>query len=342
MKLTVFAHSSDLGGAERSLLELVKELKEDHQVCCMVLLPWPGPLESQLEQLAIEHHVVPYCWWCASTQEDADRLGPALASAAWAVDNQGLALVRQFDPDVVMTMTMVIPWGALVAAELGKPHLWQVCEFGDIDHGLHFVLPLEEILAFIRACSDFILTLSEYHRTYLFPDLEDDRCLPLYRHIEIPEAGVEEPAEFFSGGGAFRLGMFATILPSKGQADAVLAIADLVSRGWDVELLLAGYQADDAYLERLRGLVSENGLQERVRFPGVISEVYSAMRQADVVVVCSRQEAFGRVALEAMLLGRPVVYAEAAALSEIMIDGVTGLSYPPGVVSESSRTGSNS
>ena len=58
------------------------------------------------------------------------------------------------------------------------------------------------------------------------------------------------------------------------------------------------------------------------------------MSQTDVVIVTSRSEAFCRVAVEALLLGRAVVYPRLPSLDEYMEDGVTGLGYQVGSVAE--------
>ena len=58
------------------------------------------------------------------------------------------------------------------------------------------------------------------------------------------------------------------------------------------------------------------------------------MLAADIVLVCSRNEAFGRVVVEGMKLGRPVIYPESGGIPEYMVDGVTGLSYAPGNIEE--------
>ena len=58
------------------------------------------------------------------------------------------------------------------------------------------------------------------------------------------------------------------------------------------------------------------------------------MLAADIILVCSRNEAFGRVVVDGMKLGRPVVYPRSGGIPEYMKDGVTGLSYSPGDVSE--------
>ena len=175
--------------------------------------------------------------------------------------------------------------------------MWHVCEFGEIDHGLHFVVPLEDVLQIIRRSSAFIFTISEYQRRILFPMLGDAECLSLYRHVEIPpEASDGLPRDYFARRGALRLAIFASVIESKGQEDALRRLAELVRRGHNVELLMAGFQPDPSYRARLDRLIEEQKLQPYVCISGFVADVYAAMRQADIVLVCSRHEAFGRVA----------------------------------------------
>ena len=53
------------------------------------------------------------------------------------------------------------------------------------------------------------------------------------------------------------------------------------------------------------------------------------LHQADAAVLPSHYEPFGIVALEAAAAGAPLVTSNAGGLGEAVIDGVTGLSYPP-------------
>jgi hypothetical protein len=52
--------------------------------------------------------------------------------------------------------------------------------------------------------------------------------------------------------------------------------------------------------------------------------------QADIVLVCSQNEAFGRITLEAMLLKKPVIGTNAGGTPELIREGVNGLLYTPG------------
>jgi glycosyltransferase involved in cell wall biosynthesis len=64
-------------------------------------------------------------------------------------------------------------------------------------------------------------------------------------------------------------------------------------------------------------------------FAGQRDDVPALLRLCAVVVLPSRQEAFGRVLIEAMATGVPVVATAVGGIPEVCVDGVTGLLVPP-------------
>jgi glycosyltransferase involved in cell wall biosynthesis len=340
LSLCLFAHTGDLGGAERSLLELVDELVADHGVICSVVVPFRGPLVETLERVGASCIVSEYAWWCKGEDDqrsDAEMQQRMSSSIVNIIEDVCPTLV-QIDPDVIWTQTLTIPWGAVAASLTCKPHVWSICEYGEKDHGLKFVWPFGRVVADIAQSSDLIYANSRGVADYLFQDMLSDRVRVLYRHISISSYHADDVRpSFFRRANAVKLGIFATVAASKGQEDIILATAELVTRGRNAELLIAGGDSGP-YCEHLRVLATQLQIADRVHFCGLLADPYPAMEACDVVVICSRNEAFGRVAVEAMLLCKPVVYPAAGAFMEYMIDGETGLSYPSGdIVALASR-----
>jgi FkbM family methyltransferase len=329
------SHSSNLFGAERALLELVYDLVGDYGAVCTVVVPRQGPLVAALGKAGAACIVADYGQWCGPKDSwlstDAARKQMVLNSIK-SLQRDAMPLIRKFDPDIVWTQTIALPWGAMVAAQLGKPHVWYVTEFGEKDHGFAFLSPLSAITEDIVASSDLVYTSSKTVGDTLFPNAPSDRVRLLYGYIPPPEA-KSGAAGFFSIPGAIKIGMFSSIQPSKGQEDIVRAVAQLTSRGRNIELVIAGFGFPN-YHQYLTGLCRELGLESRVKLIGFLEDVYPTMREADIVVVCSRAEAFGRINIEAMLLGKPSIYPNTGGPTEYMVDGKTGLSYTPGNVDE--------
>jgi len=117
------------------------------------------------------------------------------------------------------------------------------------------------------------------------------------------------------------------IQPLKGVDVAVRALAELRRR--DALLLVVGGASGldgSAEVARVMNLIDELGVREQVRFvepqPHHILSTY--YRAADIVVVPSRSESFGLVALEAAACGIPVVASAVGGLLTLVDDGLTG------------------
>ncbi|MEZ5786287.1 MAG: glycosyltransferase [Xanthobacteraceae bacterium] len=328
--LLCVAHLPTLGGAERSLLELVDELVSDHWIFCAVVCPSEGALPARLRARGAAVLIAPLTWWCepGRHRHSDDTWLAAGLTALLAVTPR----LRAINPDIVWTQTMVIPWGALAAQILERPHVWSVCEYGERDHDLRFACPFGAVIAFIGRQSDFVFANSTQLLNALFAGLDQSRVDVLHRHIKLDRAEVrrlgrsEHP---WKRSTSFRLVVVGAIHKGKGQEDVIRALAVLRRQGRDVELALVG-SWDDSYRAVLDALIAEEQLDDVVTFRGFQDEPYAIVLAADAVVSCARSEAFGRVVVEAMLLERPIVYTAAGGHLDYMVDGETGLAYQPG------------
>jgi glycosyltransferase involved in cell wall biosynthesis len=124
--------------------------------------------------------------------------------------------------------------------------------------------------------------------------------------------------------------MVGSIQPWKGQEEAIKAVSEIVGRGIDAHLLVVG-DGNRLYMKMLRELVEDYSLEQRVTFSGYANDSIRFIRMADVTLVCSKWEAFGRVTVEAMLAGKPVIAtANSGGTAELINEGKTGLLYERG------------
>ena len=100
----------------------------------------------------------------------------------------------------------------------------------------------------------------------------------------------------------------------KGLDVLICAFETLLTEFPDAHLLIAG-QDDGGELARLRSLVSERRLAERVSFPGHLEGESKRLflAGADLFVLPSLNENFGNVYAEALAAGTPVVASKASA-----------------------------
>ncbi len=119
----------------------------------------------------------------------------------------------------------------------------------------------------------------------------------------------------------------------RGQDTAVRALAVIRERLPGARLVIAGLPhprpVDQAFAASVRDLASVLGVERSVVFTGFVERVADVYAAADVVINPARaREAFGRVALEALVAGRPVVASAVGAVPEVLHDGRDALLVP--------------
>lgn len=128
-------------------------------------------------------------------------------------------------------------------------------------------------------------------------------------------------------------GMVGRLESWKGHDVFLRAIAQVKDELPNAKGLIIGAPVlhEPSYQEKLLALQDELGLSGCVRFVEFRSDIPAVMAALDVLVLASTApEPFGRVLIEAMAAGKPVVATDAGAAREIIEDDVQGLLVPPG------------
>lgn len=121
--------------------------------------------------------------------------------------------------------------------------------------------------------------------------------------------------------GAVRFLFLGSLTVRKQPLLLVQAFADLVSSGVDARLDIVGKGALEA---EIKASVEQLGLQSRVCLHGHLSDPYSLLAVADVMVLPSLSEGLSRASLEALYLGIPCVLRDVDGNAELVHEGING------------------
>ena len=93
-----------------------------------------------------------------------------------------------------------------------------------------------------------------------------------------------------------------------------------------VKLLLVG-AGRDKYSFQLMEYVQKNGLENNIKIIDFSPRPVLFYAQSHIALVCSRCEAFGRITIESMKMGLPVIASNTGANTELIKEGFNGYLY---------------
>jgi glycosyltransferase involved in cell wall biosynthesis len=137
--------------------------------------------------------------------------------------------------------------------------------------------------------------------------------------------------------GGARLLYLSRIKRWKGLHTVVIAMGDLPK---DARLRAVGAVEDEGYLGEVAELARATQVIDRIEFGAPVPhvEVPKLLREAHVLVFASEEpEPFSRLVLESFAVGTPVVGTTIGGTGEVLREGETGLTYPPGNARELSN-----
>jgi glycosyltransferase involved in cell wall biosynthesis len=326
-KVCVFLPSGHRDGAELSALECLEALQA-MGLQCRVILPQRGALLGDLQARGIPYHIIPYKVWTGPPIPVITRFFFSLWN--FLTIYGAVFLVGRWRGDLVITNTINIGVGAVTAKVLGLPHLWYLREFGLEDHGWRFHLGDKLSFWFMNRLSSSAIAVSRAVARKYQAALPAVPVYAVYQPIAVDDLFLTDaPAIAEAQPSGFTCIMVGRLQEGKRQEDAVRAVAGLRDQGVTVRLWLVG-GGDRQYRAFLEKLVQENALTDQVTFFGQVDSALPYILQADLLLLCSRCEAFARVGVEALKLGKPVVGAGSGGTVEQIQDGVNGFLYPPG------------
>jgi glycosyltransferase involved in cell wall biosynthesis len=322
-------HAGVLGGGELSLLDIAVRYANSSKV----LLLADGPFRSKLEQVGVAVEVLPVSGVVSGIRREGNGIRelqamPEVLKLSWSVARS----VRDYDVLYANSQKALVI-GALAGKLASKPVIWHLRDMLVADHfsrehrWLAVVLSnhaVARVIANSRATAEaFVASGGRAEKVRLvhngidptpFESVNPAQVDALRRALGLAEVPV--------------VGVFSRLAPWKGQHILLEALARLPH----VHAVLVGEAifGELAYAKALGEQAQTLGIADRVRFLGFRHDIPQLMKLSDVVVHTSiAPEPFGRVIVEGMLAGRPVVATRAGGAVEIVEDGTSGVLVPP-------------
>jgi len=247
-------------------------------------------------------------------------------------------IIRQVEPQLVHLNDVVCVSrpGILAARRAGVPAL---CHLRALAWRNHFDRWLSHSLQGYICISQAV----ERHQRRLGG--RTSPCWVVYNGVDLslfeglPSRGEVRTALGFSAE-HFIIGCVGRLVPWKGQHVLLRALAELAPHYPQLRVLFVGAPEAHSrgYEDELKRLAHELRVASQVSWLGFRDDVPRLLRGMDLLVHASvAPEPFGRVLIEGMAAGVPVIGTAAGAVPEIIRDGETGLLVPPGDVQALAR-----
>lgn len=343
VKILFLDQSGKSGGAELCLLDVAKP----YQDSCLV-----GLFEDGSFRQLLQHNQIP-------VQVLSQKLIQVRKDSSWI---KGLSSLRQLLPlvatvvqlsyqyDVIYVNTpKALVVGALAGFLSRRPLIYHL---HDILSAEHFSATNRQLAVTLANRAALVIANSQASRDAFLEaggrsaitkvvyngfqpekyQVESIDPAPLRSEMKLSDRADQDTPD------RFLVGNFSRLSPWKGQHILIEALTYCPE---DVTAVFVGDAlfGEQAYVQQLHAQVEQLGLSDRVRFLGFRSEVVPLMAACDLVAHTSTAaEPFGRVIVEAMLCGKPVVATKAGGALELVDHGLTGWLVSPGDARQLAQT----
>lgn len=320
MRIQFISNYSQLYGANRSLLSLIDYFHNNSNYQVNVLLPSKGSMSIRLAEKGIPFDIIPYYSGFLYVRPKLKHIiVPMLAILDVFLFPFIIAKIYKFNPDLIYSNTSAENLGVFAAKILNKKHILHVREFMSLDHCSFFIFGSEAKRRFMNLSNGVIFVSKS-----VLKEIVGGKKLTAMH--EVIYNGISTPVKLIKDNQKpekINYGIVGILDAGKGQHLAIEYFQKLLIEYPNSKLHIIG-DNKGKYKNKLKNQVESLNLEDKVIFHGFVNnpdEIYSLF---DVLFMFSKSEGFGRVTVEAMMRGIPVVGFDNAGTAELIVDKKTG------------------
>ena len=227
-------------------------------------------------------------------------------------------IMKVFQPDIIQTHRYVLPYVFLSSIGMKVKRVHTVHNIAEKEVPRK-QLPLQKILIEKFGVIPVAITPITKKSIEEYYGLNDNKVPLIYNGIDLTRCIPKKNTQITGTAKVLHVGRFA---PQKNHIMMVEAFADVVKKYPTCELNLVG---DGDLVESVKQRVNELGIEENVRFIGLLDMVYKKMSESDIFILPSNYEGMPITLIEAMTTGLPIVATAVGGVPDMIEDEKSGL-----------------
>lgn len=220
--------------------------------------------------------------------------------------------------DIIHSNSSTVDIGFYVAKKMNKPHIWHLREFQNLDFHFHPAYGWHRLLKIIKKSSATICITKAIQKHF---GLENSKnSYQIFNAVR-----SKKDACFITDKDKYFL-VCGNLSNAKGCEIAIQAFAIFNRKRSGFRLKFVG-SITPIYRNELLQLAKGLGIDKFIDFEGYQTETKHYYCKASAFLMCSRNEAMGRVTVEAMFYGCPVIGYNGGGTKEIINNGIDGFLF---------------
>lgn len=332
INVAIICHDHCLSGANRSLLDWVKLVKNKGRYNIICIIPRKGQAfekickDNDIEVIRGNYFVTVKHLYHLSMKENIKNavknlLRLCINPISFLILKKKL---KKRKIEIIHSNSFATTFGVKLSMKMRIPHVWHIREFMEEDHKITHFESKKQISRYCEYSNAiFISDVIKNKYNELF---QNKRRIVIYDKIEFDEGYVKK--RDLLDDDKCNILIAGTLSPNKNQIESIKIVEELIKRKYkNIVLYICGIGDNEQYLKKY---VEDNKLSGFIKFMGQVNELTNFRKNIDIALVCSKNEALGRVTVEAMYYKNIIIGCNKGCTPYIIDNQKTGFLYEYG------------